>query len=233
MILGTVNSARPLINTNKGNNQVSIAFLCPYPRAGLLVNASATNNTYRTLEQQGISYTIYPFLDERTHRVLYQPGHTTTKIVGLLRGFLRRLVHLVRTRRATYVFIHREATPVGPPWVEWCLARVTRRKIIYDFDDAIWLADRSHVSAAVALAKWPRKVATVCRWSQTVSAGNAYLARFVQPRTAHVVVNPTTIDTDRHHNRLQNQATDQPAIGWTARTLRSNTWSLWFPYYNS
>ena len=147
--------------------------------------------------------------------MLYQPGHTTTKIVGLLRGFLRRLVHLVRTRRATYVFIHREATPVGPPWVEWCLARVTRRKIIYDFDDAIWLADRSHVSAAVALAKWPRKVATVCRWSQTVSAGNAYLARFAQPRTAHVVVNPTTIDTDRHHNRLQNQATDQPAIGWT------------------
>ena len=167
------------------------------------------------LAQRGISYTIYPFLDQRTNRILYQPGHVLPKIFGLLRGFLRRMVHVAKASQATYVFIHREATPVGPPWVEWWLAKVARRPIIYDFDDAIWLADTSQVNRLVSFAKWHGKVPTVCRWSTVVSAGNAYLANFARPLAPQVVVNPTTIDTERHHDRAQDQTTDRPVVGWT------------------
>ena len=134
---------------------------------------------------------------------------------GILRGFLRRWIHLFKSWHATYVFIHREATPLGPPWAEWLLAKVLRKKIIYDFDDAIWLRDVSSVNRASALLKWQSKVPAVCRWSYAVSAGNAYLADFAQLHAPRVVVNPTTIDTEQHHHRLQNQETDRPMIGWT------------------
>ena len=201
--------------TNKTNNRVSIAFLCPYPQGGAPSQRFRYEQYLPCLTQHGITYTIYPFLDADTYRILYRPGYTSRKMVGLLRGFLRRFVHVARASRATYVFVHREATPVGPPWVEWFLKKIARKKMIYDFDDAIWLADTSRINALATLVKWPRKVAAICRWSAVVSAGNAYLANFAQQQTTRVVVNPTTIDTSHQHDRLQNQITTRPVIGWT------------------
>lgn len=197
------------------NNRVSVAFWCPYPPGGAPSQRFRYEQYLPLLTQQGVSYTIYPFLDERTNRILYRPGRVPQKVFGILRGFLRRWVHLFRAGRADYVFIHREATPLGPPWAEWLLAKVLQKKIIYDFDDAIWLRDISSVNAVSALLKWQNKVPVVCRWSHRVSAGNAYLGDFARQYASRVVVNPTTIDTKHHHYRLQDQATVRPVIGWT------------------
>lgn len=194
---------------------MSVAFWCPYPRGGAPSQRFRYEQYLPRLAEQGIAYEIYPFLDERTNRILYQPGRIPQKVLGIVGGFLRRWVHLFKARSADYVFIHREATPLGPPWAEWLLAKVLRKKIIYDFDDAIWLQDASSVNSVSTLLKWPKKVSAVCRWSYTVSAGNAYLANFAQQHTARVVVNPTTIDTHQHHHTLQQQKTDRPVVGWT------------------
>ena len=196
-------------------NHVSVAFWCPYPRGGAPSQRFRYEQYLPLLAQQGISYEIYSFLDARTNRILYQPGRVPQKVFGIVRGFLRRWVHLFNSRRATYVFIHREATPLGPPWAEWLLAKVLRKKIIYDFDDAIWLRDASSVNSVNSLLKWRGKVPAICRWSYAVSAGNAYLARFAQQHAPRVVINPTTIDTEDHHAHSQNQATDRPVVGWT------------------
>ncbi len=196
-------------------NHKSIAFWCPYPTGGAPSQRFRYEQYLPLLTQQGISYAIYPFLDARTNRILYQPGHILHKVFGILLGFLRRWVHLFQARHATYVFVHREATPLGPPWAEWLLAKVLRKKIIYDFDDAIWLRDNPSVNRASALIKWQSKVPAVCRWSYQVSAGNAYLANFAQQHAARVVVNPTTINTEHHHSRLQDQTTKRPVVGWT------------------
>ena len=196
-------------------NHKSIAFWCPYPTGGAPSQRFRYEQYLPLLTQQGISYAIYPFLDARTNRILYHPGHILHKVFGILLGFLRRWVHLFQARHATYVFVHREATPLGPPWAEWLLVKVLRKKIIYDFDDAIWLQDNSSVDRASALMKWQSKVPAVCRWSYRVSAGNAYLANFAQQHAARVVVNPTTIDIKHHHSRLQNQTTERPVVGWT------------------
>jgi glycosyltransferase involved in cell wall biosynthesis len=113
------------------------------------------------------------------------------------------------------VFIHREATPLGPPWLEWIIAKVLRKKIIYDFDDAIWLADTSGVNRFMVRLKWQQKVASICRWSYKVSCGNEYLCEFARQYHAQVVLNPTTIDTQHYHNQLKNQTAQPLTIGWT------------------
>ena len=38
--------------------------------------------------------------------------------LGLLAGLCRRLLLLSQLHRYDYIFIHREATPLGPPWFE-------------------------------------------------------------------------------------------------------------------
>lgn len=137
-----------------------------------------------------------------------------------MQGFWRRSVGLFDVWSADFVFIHREAAPVGPPVFEWIIARIFHRRIIYDFDDAIWLTDKLE-SPLVKMIKCRGKVSTICKWSYRVSCGNAYLAEYAKKFNPNVVINPTTIDTDRQHNPslvrgLRDHSVSKPlTIGWT------------------
>ncbi|GAB3228037.1 hypothetical protein GCM10027346_12090 [Hymenobacter seoulensis] len=91
-----------------------------------------------------------------------------------------------------------------------------KKKIIYDFDDAIWLPNTSDANKIVAGVKWHHKVEGICRWAYKVSCGNDYLAAYARQFNSHVAVNPTTIDTVNLHNKVRNQLTDDRlVIGWT------------------
>lgn len=116
----------------------------------------------------------------------------------------------------TLVFIHREATPLGPPWMEWMIAKVFRKKIIYDFDDAIWLTDKDKESAWARFFRWRSKVASLCKWSWKVSCGNEYLAQFSRQFNNSVVINPTTIDAKNIHVPTgKTYGNEHVTIGWT------------------
>jgi glycosyltransferase involved in cell wall biosynthesis len=174
------------------------------------------------LESHGHSYQLAPFLDAGTWDILYKRGHAADKVRGVLAGLGRRLALLFRLRQYDFVFVHREATPLGPPVLEWLLAKVWRKRLIYDFDDAIWLHDDlASGRTLTGRLKWTRKVESICRWAWRVSCGNAYLASYARqfnPKPGAVVVNPTTLDTQRLHNRLRDQSgrPGEPVIiGWT------------------
>lgn len=140
-----------------------------------------------------------------------------------MRGFAHRLMLLFKLSGCAYIFIHREITPIGPPIFEWVIARILRRKIIYDFDDAIWLTDNTQEYTLENFMRWRSKVAKICRWSYKISCGNPYLAGFARQFNSNVFVNPTTIDTENFHNpTLYDKATLKKqyqisglVIGWT------------------
>ena len=154
------------------------------------------------------------FWDDVAWTVLYRPGHSLAKARGLVKGFWRRATALFRLHRYDFVFIHREASPIGPPVLEWLIAKAFRKKIIYDFDDAIWLPNTSAANRVAKWLKWHRKVGSVCRWSHRVSCGNAYLADYARAFNPSVIINPTTIDTEQLHNRVE-ASNDRLVVGWT------------------
>ncbi|MFP4503396.1 MAG: glycosyltransferase [Cyclobacteriaceae bacterium] len=192
-----------------------IIFLCPYPQHGAPSQRFRYEQYLEILTKNGSSYEIHSFFDEPTNRILYKSGHAVQKVLGVINGFLRRLLLIPRLSHADYLFIHREATPLGPPWLEWIIAKVLRKKIIYDFDDAIWLPDTSGVNTFMVRLKWQQKVASICRWSYKVSCGNDYLCSFAQKFNEKVILNPTTLDTERQHNRLKDHHEAPLTIGWT------------------
>ena len=98
------------------------------------------------------------------------------------------------------IFIHREVAPVGPPVFEWIISKIFKKKIIYDFDDAIWLTDRKDESWILETLKWRSKIQSICRWSYKVSCGNEYLCDYARQFNERVFYNPTTIDTGNLHN---------------------------------
>ncbi|WKN42824.1 glycosyltransferase family 4 protein [Tunicatimonas pelagia] len=197
------------------NSKKKLIILCPYPLGGAPSQRFRYEQYLSILKDYGYEYRIYSFLNTKTNRILYRPGHSLQKLSGIILGYLRRIKHLGAIRRANAVLIHREATPLGPPLVEWIIAKVLKKPIIIDFDDAIWLEDKSGVNRWISQLKWRSKVANVFRWSYSVSAGNAYLAEFGRQHNPNTLINPTTIDTEHYHNQLVNQDTSFVTIGWT------------------
>ncbi len=194
---------------------IQVLFLFPYPHGTAASQRFRFEQYLGFLAQAGIRYRLASFLDADTWKILYKPGHGRAKLTGILKGFGRRLKLLAQIPAYDFVFIHREAAPLGPPVLEWIIAKVLRKKIIFDFDDAIWLANTSAHNRIAASLKWHRKTASLCRWSHRVSAGNRYLAQYAGQFNERVTINPTTIDTVGLHNQLKDQATPGVVIGWT------------------
>lgn len=157
------------------------------------------------------------FLDESDFDVLYTQGNVFRKAFGVLKGFVKRFLLLFSIHKFDHVFIHREASPIGPPILEWMIAKVFRKKIVYDFDDAIWLTNTSTENEIVSILKCHWKVAKICKWSWTVTCGNDFLCDFAKQFNPNVIYIPTTLDLDK----IGFPKTQHPipktilTIGWT------------------
>jgi glycosyltransferase involved in cell wall biosynthesis len=117
--------------------------------------------------------------------VLYEPANVMVKAWETMRGYRKRLAEALRPTSADVIFVYREAALLGPAWIEQLLA--IRRPLVFDFDDAIYLADTSRANA------WSRRL---------------------KSRAREVTVIPSTIDTDVY--RIKPRARNHvPVIGWT------------------
>lgn len=192
-----------------------ILFIAPYPANESPSQRYRLEHYFSYLEANNISFSYKPFIGLSTWRILFKKGNYFRKVMGFGVGFFRRFSHLFTIYRYDYIYIHREASPVGPPFFEWIAARVFKKKIIYDFDDAIWIPFSSENNKLASSLKNFGKVAKICRWSYKISAGNDYLADFAKQHNSSVFVIPTVVNTSSIHNRMQNQETGLPAIGWT------------------
>lgn len=201
----------------KKNNK--IAFICPYPPDTAPGQRFRYEQYFDILKQAGFQYGIFAFLDQKTYNILYKRRFYLLKTFGILKGFIKRIIHLLKLIKYSYVFIFREATPIGPPIVEWIISKILRKKIIYDFDDAIWLPNTSESNKIITRIKCHWKVASICNWAYKVSCGNEYLYEYAKRFNPGVILNPTTIETVDHHNKLKDQSrvlgTEKIVIGWT------------------
>lgn len=192
-----------------------ILFISPYPYDKAGSQRFRFEMYFDLLKKSGFQFHLTPFIDEKTWNILYKKGYVAQKIMGTLKGFFRRFLTLLTIYKYDFIFIHREATPFGPPFFEWLTAKVFRKKIIYDFDDAIWKMDVANENKLTSILKQPSKVAKICKWSYKVSVGNAFLADFAKQYNDNTFIVPTIVDTEKYHNQVQNQDTDKVCIGWT------------------
>ena len=196
--------------------RTQILFLVPYPPGHAPSQRFRVELFLPELEKAGIRYRLQSFLDEKTWQNLYKGGGFFTKAWGVIKGFARRWkIVLFGLSKYSHVFIHREAAPLGPPVYEWLISKLFRKKIVYDFDDAIWLPNTSRENKLVAWIKAFWKVKYICKWSYKVVAGNDYLSEYAREYSQQVVKIPTTVDTEGQHNLLKDQAGEKITIGWT------------------
>jgi glycosyltransferase involved in cell wall biosynthesis len=128
---------------------------------------------------------------------------------------LGRVGDLARSTRARVVLIHREAALFGPPLFEWLLARVVRRPIVFDLDDAVWVpyVSPTYGAALSRLLKAPSKTHFTLGAASRVIAGNAFIADYARRFNSRIDVIPTVVDTERFYP-LPRPPHDVPVLGW-------------------
>lgn len=194
---------------------MSVYFIAPAPLGISPGQRFRFEHYLPLLQQAGISYTVSPYFSMKGRRALYSKTNTLGKIGAIFRGYLRRIKDLFLIRKYDYVYIHREDAPLGPPVFPWIISRILRKKIVYDFDDAIWIPGMSDYNRKFSFVKFWSNVSKICKWSHVVSVGNAYLKDFAITYNKNVRIIPTVVNTDKVHSVIQEQETDMPSVGWT------------------
>ncbi len=192
-----------------------IYFIVPYPHQEAPSQRFRFEQYFDFLEANEFEVEIYPFINKSTWKTLYGEGKVFKKAWGILMSFVRRFALLSKLHKADFIFIHREAAHIGPPIFEWIIAKVLRRKYVYDFDDAIWLPNYSESNAKFHRLKAYWKVRYCMKWASQITAGNAYLADYARQFNPNVQIVPTTIDTVNHHNIMTDHQSHELTIGWT------------------
>ena len=195
---------------------MKVIFLVPYPLGVAPSQRFRFEQYFSLLAINGISYTVQSFLTEKGWRSIFESGKIVYKASAMITGLARRIKILTQVSEFNIVFIHREVCPFGPPFFEWFIAKILRKKIIYDFDDAIWATDKPHEGRVEKIIRWRSKVKNICRWAYTVSCGNEYLCTYARKYNQNILLNPTTIDTHLHApDNYAKKNNDTVTIGWT------------------
>ena len=75
------------------------------------------------LRSAGFDVTISPFYTPEFFRLVYQRGHYARKALSFSTLALRRVRELFTFDHYDLVLLYREAIPLGPPLIEWLVAR--------------------------------------------------------------------------------------------------------------
>lgn len=194
--------------------RLSVLALVPYPLG------RAPGQRYRIeqwapyLEREGIDVSFLPFANQELADVLYEPGRFGTKALEMLKCVLRRIGHVWSSSSYDVLYLYREASLVGPAWFER-VARFRNKRLVYDFDDAIWLSYVSPRNQHLSYLKFPGKTSKVCGLADTVIAGSENLAAFARRYSSSVTVVPSTVSLATYRPRPPWEARATPVVGWT------------------
>ncbi len=194
---------------------MKVLILVPGPENTLPSQRFRVEHYLRNKDNSSIQFVLSSFYFLWAWKVLYKKGNAPLKILGVLAGFLKRFFTLFTLFEYDYIYIHREAASVGPPIFEWIIAKIWRKKIIYDFDDSIWISASSACNPLSAYVKCNWKVSHICKWSHIITVGNDYLADYASQFNNNVRIIPTVVDTENRHKSMKIVHDGIPTIGWT------------------
>ncbi len=166
------------------------------------------------LEENGYRFHISILLNEKDDKAFYSKGNYFRKIMIYIKTLLIRTKDWFRMNRYDIIFIFRDALMTGSTFFEKRFAR-SKAKIIFDFDDAIWLQNVSEANKKLAFMKNASKTGKIIGLSDLIFAGNQYLADYAGQFNKNISIIPTTIDTLLYVPQKKARENKVTCIGWS------------------
>jgi glycosyltransferase involved in cell wall biosynthesis len=165
------------------------------------------------LEQHGYQCDFSPLLNERDDKLFYSPGNYIQKLFILLKSYWLRFKNLRKASNYDIIFVFREALFTRSIYFEKQFAK--RSKVIFDFDDSIWLQNVSDANKKFGFLKNADKTKEIIKIAHLNTVGNEYLAQYTRQFNNSIKIIPTTIDTDEYQLKSYNNNTNKIVIGWS------------------
>lgn len=165
------------------------------------------------LQQHGFQCDLSYLVTEADDQVIYKPGHYWEKAMFLRRSMAKRNKDLLQVGDYDVIFIFREALMAGSTYFERAFRR-SDAKLVFDFDDSIWLDNVSDANRRFAWLKGAGKTSRIIGLCDHVLAGNNHLADYARQFNGNVTVIPTTIDTAEYVG-VPRSMHGPTTIGWS------------------
>ena len=179
------------------------------------------------LAENGLPTTFAPLIHPDEYGVMYGSSGLARKAWIGARGVGQRLHDLLRLRDFDVVFVQREAIQFGTALFERVVGRA-RPRLVFDFDDAVWLPNASSANSRLAWLKNAEKTSRIIEAADMVFAGNDYLADYARRFNSAVEVVPTTIDTEQYVPTVQEER-EPLTIGWSGSITTMEHFKLFVP----
>jgi glycosyltransferase involved in cell wall biosynthesis len=163
------------------------------------------------LGERGMEVEYFPFASPSLTGRLYNQGETLQKGREMLRCYFEQLSRVLRASRPDAIYIYREASLIGPAWIE----RLTRRwkaPIIYDIDEPLFIPYVSPRNGRLNRLKFFSKVNSLMEMSDHVLAVNNAIGDYAARFARRVSIVPMAVDTERYVPAPR--ALSPPRVGW-------------------
>ncbi|HMR81692.1 MAG TPA: glycosyltransferase family 4 protein [Niabella sp.] len=164
------------------------------------------------LRDNGYEIKFSFLLDAADDKKFYSPGKYFAKFRILIKAFCKRFREAFFSAKPDIVFVQRECFMLGTSFFEKRFSK--RAKLIFDFDDSIWLQNVSAANKRLGFLKNPDKTKEIIKVSNLVIAGNQYLAHYALQFNKNVVIIPTTIDTVQYIKK-EIKDKEKVVVGWS------------------
>lgn len=202
---------------------IKVLFIAPHPIEG----PSSRFRIYQFLaylREHGVHAEVRPFISSRHVHSLYKSGGIAKKVLLTGIAIFNRTMDVFRATRYDVVYVLREAFPFGPPVFENALAFAGKR-LIFDFDDAIWQCSQVHDNPFDRLRDWSKPAKLVAH-AQHIVVGSRYLAEFARSHAKKpdlVSIVPTVVDSEIYKPLEQTRNDGKITIGWIGTPRGSKT----------
>lgn len=129
---------------------------------------------------------------------------------------VNRIKSLFFVRQYDVVFIQRDLLLYFPYIFESLISKLNK-KIIFDYDDALFEIPNSMGFRYLYYLRGKNKIANVIKLSRHVIASNRYLADYALRYNKNVTIIPTSVDLAKHKNKKDIKEKDKLVIGWIGR----------------
>jgi glycosyltransferase involved in cell wall biosynthesis len=169
---------------------------------------------FEFLRSQGYTCELSYIIDETDDKIFYGSGNILKKIFITLKSARIRLKDVSRSNDFDIIFVQREAFMTGSCYFEKKFSR-SKAKLVFDFDDSIWLLDTSSANKIWQWMKSAKKTGEIISCSHLVFAGNRFLADYAKQFNPNVTIIPTTIDTQLFKRKIPYSNNSRVCIGWS------------------
>ncbi len=181
--------------------------------------ASARYRVYQYLDYikaSGIEFYVSPAIPDGLLEKYCNSNNYFTKVQFYATQIIKRLRDIQKVSKFDIIFMQRDLVVHIYPFLEKLIALFNKR-IIFDFDDAIYLYPTHKKTGLFFKLLWDRKkIKRIIGLSKHVIAGNNFLKEYSEKFTKNVSVIPTSIDLNLY--RLNKPKTAKISevvnIGW-------------------